>query len=198
MSQFSQKYYKHYRIEKKEVVDNVGFFVWFREESLTGSILRWLLILLLFSLLLLLMRQMFSCNTPNTPVVSVLKQATTSNTTAQESPKETVAEPDKYMLEEKIPTHVLPELSKILPKEEVTLEQYMYYVNDTKMGYPDYVDQQTNRIIKEKKPNCEKLDCPVSGIKQKDKKNYAIWLSELSQSEYKATDTPKGFKVTKP
>lgn len=197
MSQFSQKYYKHYRIEKKEVVDDVGFFAWFREESLTGSILRWLLILLLFSILLLLMREIFSCNTPNNPAVSTLKQVPTTNETVQESPKETLAEPDKYTLEEKIPTHILPELSKILPNEEVTLEQYMYYVNDTKTGYPDYIDQQTNRIIKEKKPNCETLDCPVNAISQKDKENYAAWLSELSHSEFKVINTSKGFKVEK-
>lgn len=217
MSQFSQKYYKHYITKKEDIVEERSYYSWFTTDSLTNTILKWLLILLLFALLLFLLKQLLNCNSfSSSPSLSL--QSTQVKTTAvgpiqqEEKPQEENSQEEKsqedqslektlqeeytyYTLEEKIPIHVLPELSKIIPKEEVTLEQYMYYVNDTKEGYPDYVDPATNRIIKEKKPKCEKLDCPVTHITQTDKINYTQWLSELSQSKYKFTDSQNGFRV---
>jgi len=108
-----------------------------------------------------------------------------------------VNKPMHYTLEDKIPKKVLPKFSQLVPKEEVKLSDYMYYVNDTGEGYPKFVDKKTNRIIKEYKPTCATLECPISGITPKDKEDYLQWLNEMSDTKYEAVTTDKGFLVKK-
>jgi len=183
MSQFSQKYYKHYFIEKKREVNLTGFDFWIWSDRY-----KFFEILVILLLLLILFCVCTQClhktelSVPRQQQHSIVTTATTTLSTI-------------ITLEEKLPKQVLPELSKLIPKKEVTLEEYMYYVNDTKQGYPNYVDANTNRMIKEKRPSCRGVECPVSGISKQNKLEYAKWLSEQSGVEYKVVETSKGFLI---
>jgi len=210
MSQFSQKYYKHYFVPKKRELkeDEFEFWAWSRTYRFFEIIIILLLLLILFCVCF---KSAQNRATPMTTssysqvssaAVEVPK-ISLSNTKEKKEPKEekTQKKPQEQVqtksltLEDKIPKRVLPELSKLIPKKEVTLEQYMYYVNDTNEGFPSYVDKSTNRIIKEKKPSCATLDCPVSGITKADKNAYAEWLSEQGSVKYKVLESGSSFKV---
>ena len=98
-------------------------------------------------------------------------------------------------LEEKIPKRVLPHYGRLIPHGKVTLEKYMYFANDTKGNYPPYVDKATNRFIKELRPSCKTLDCPVVGLSQKDKDAYKSWISTLSSKNYKVVNDGDKFEL---
>jgi hypothetical protein len=98
-------------------------------------------------------------------------------------------------LEEKIPKRVLPQYGRLIPHGKVTLEKYMYFANDTKGNYPSYVDKATNRFIKELRPSCKTLDCPVVGLSQKNKAAYRNWISTLSSKNYKVVDDGDNFEL---
>ena len=195
MSQFSQKYYKHYFVRKKREVEpsEFDFWVWSSRYKLFEIIVICLLLLILFCVCRECNQAKVSAGVQQQAMLQTVTSVPSSPTTPSSIPMQSRAE--VFTLQEKIPTQVLPELSKLIPKEEVTLEEYMYYVNDTKQGYPSYVDAKTNRMIKEKRPSCQGMECPVSGITQADKQEYAQWLSEQSGVEYKVAETPKGFLI---
>jgi hypothetical protein len=50
-------------------------------------------------------------------------------------------------------------------------------------------------MIKEYKPVCSRMDCPVSGISAENKVAYINWLNTMSNKTCKLQDTDKGFKV---
>lgn len=191
MSQFSQKYYKHYFIAKKREVQSseFDFWIWSSRYKFFEIIVILLLLLILFCVCSDCLHKKELPMPTQKHTTEALESTTLSTITLR--PKL----PSSETFEEKLPKQVLPELSKLIPKEEVTLEKYMYYVNDTKQGYPNYVDAKTNRMIKEKRPSCKGVECPVSGITQADKQDYAQWLSEQSGVEYKVTETSKGFLI---
>ena len=195
MSQFSQKYYKHY-IVKDDAVEVISF--WMRTRVLQGTILS--LLLLLF-LALLLFCTKCGCATHTTQTRKIQEKETITvvhpkiKKVEKKSEKTEQKESPKLTLEEKLPKRVLPQADKLLPKEEVSIEDYMYFVNDTKNGYPKFVDVETNRMIKEYKPTCSKLDCPISGVSKENQKAYIDWLNTMSDKEYKIQETDKGFRV---
>ncbi|MDF1878140.1 SUMF1/EgtB/PvdO family nonheme iron enzyme [Sulfurimonas sp. SAG-AH-194-C20] len=197
MSQFSQKYYKHYFVGKKKEVESIefDFWVWSNRYKFFEIIVILLLLLILFCVCT-------RCVEPShrsisfgmdTPDVSLASQQHDMKRNEPPVPKKKAP---LLTLEEKIPKLVLPELSKLIPKKEVTLQEYMYYVNDTNKGFPSYIDAQTNRMIKEKRPSCKGVECPVRGISQEDKQAYAEWLSEQGSAKYKVVETSKGFFIS--
>lgn len=197
MSQFSQKYYKHYIVKGSDEIVEVSF--WHRI-----GVLQAIILLLLFLLLILLLFVCSKCNCfiqNRTDVMTQKRFNTEILSTSQEEKeqiprkKEQSQQTKTLTLQEKIPKQVLPDISQLVPKSEVTLEEYMYYVNDTSNGYPKYVDKSSNRIIKEYKPPCARPDCPVSGISQEEKMNYVNWLNEMGETKYKIKETGKGFRV---
>jgi len=164
MSQFSQKYYKHYFVPKKRELkeDEFEFWAWSRTYRFFEIIIILLLLLILFCVCSQCTQNRAtpmatsSYTQVSSAVVEVPKMSLSNAKEKKEPKKEkTQKKPQEQVqtksvtLEDKIPKRVLPELSKLIPKKEVTLEQYMYYVNDTNEGFPSYVDKSTNRIIKE-------------------------------------------------
>jgi hypothetical protein len=189
MSQFSQKYYKHFIVEDNNIVE-VSFW---KRVGILQSIIGFLLFLLFALLLLVCITCHCSLHNSNDNCITQLPVSTITY-----KPKKTNLTEEKKVeitLEEKIPKKVLPKLSELIPKREVTLEDYMYFVNDTKSNYPKYIDPATNRMIKEYRPICSRLDCPVSEISAENKVAYIDWLNTMSNKTYKLNDTDKGFKV---
>lgn len=203
MSQFSQKYYKHYFVGKKREVESTefDFWVWSNRYKFFEIIVILLLLLILFCVCTQCSQtsQTQMLNKDYTQRSISFGMDITAATDVKDVGDESLVPKEKVpalTLEEKIPQLVLPELSKLIPKKEVTLEEYMYYVNDTKQGFPSYVDEKTNRMIKEKRPSCKGVECPVSGISQEDKQAYSQWLSERGSVKYKVVETSKGFFIS--
>ena len=205
MSQFSQKYYKHYHVgKKKEVVsDEFDFWEWSRKYRFFEMIIIFLLLLILFCLCYRypVSQQgmlVYKAQTSNIQDIKVDETIHKNDSKEEQKLKEEQRQKKQEQaltLQEKIPKRVLPELSKLIPKKEVTLEEYMYYVNDTKQGYPNYVDSSTNRMIKERRGSCKTVECSVSAITQEDKAQYAQWLSEQGSINYRVVDNGSSFRV---
>lgn len=200
MSQFSQKYYKHYFVGRKKDLESTefDFWVWSSRYKFFEIIVILLLLLILFCVCSQcsqdrgssVSKQQLSMQTVSSVPLSPITLKSKMQSSKFEEKEQTLT------LQEKLPKLVLPELSKLIPKKEVTLEEYMYYVNDTNKGFPSYVDNKTNRMIKEKRPNCKSVECPVSGISKADKQAYSQWLSEQSGVAYTLVETSKGFFIS--
>jgi len=202
MSQFSQKYYKHFVNKKAEVVEEVEYYTWYSRINWLDLLFKLLVIALLLFCIFSNRSAYFGSNsTVSTPTLAQVPKNAPLEVSQVEVQLENETEQNSELtyknltLENKIPKHILPELSKIISQKEVTLEQYMYYANDTNQGYPSYIDKITNRVIKERKPKCAELECPVVGVSEQDKHNYAKWISELSQKEYVAKSSSIGFMI---
>jgi len=185
MSQFSQKYYKHYKIEKKDdevLPQEFEFWVWTRDYRIFELIIIALLLLILF------------CVCQKKSIVAPLHTVVQTQQHIQSTQKDAVITKVEQnasvaVLQEKIPHLVLPDLENIVPKGIVSLQDYMYFAYDTDENYPNFIDPQTGRIIKEKRPKCVKPECPVTQITQKDKEAYVQWLAEMTNKEFTLTNT---------
>jgi len=191
MSQFSQKYYKHYKIEKKDdevLPQEFEFWVWTRDYRIFELIIIALLLLILF------------CVCQKKSVVAPLHSVVQTQRHIQKTQEDKVRTKVEQnasvtVLQEKIPHLVLPDLENIVPKGIVSLQDYMYFVYDTNANYPIFIDPQTGRIIKDKRPQCVQPECPVTQITQKDKEAYMQWLAEMTNKEFTLTNTKNGFIV---
>ena len=209
MSQFSQKYYKHYYVSKKrdvlkevDIEEKRGFWYWTRHYRIFEIIIIFLLLLILYCLCIRggigLGLGGFSLGS-GLPYGGVSTQTTQSTQHKSIQKEEQRANTNVVSLGEKYPTKVLPDAQKLIPKgdTEVTLDDYMYYVNDTKQGYPKFIDPKTNRLIKDKKPPCYEPQCPINAISKQNQQDYANWLSSLTQQSYSVEQTSNGFKLLK-
>ena len=198
MSQFPKKYYRHFYVSdappaKKEDDETVWLRWWARgwvRCTLFGSFAG----IVTSALLWLLLPRLFI---PAVSAAGHVPQVVSTAPVAAEKDEKSAASSSAAARElgARLPVTVLPPLQRLLPENEVTLGQYMYYVNDTRRGFPDFVDPDTNRIIVGKAPECARLDCPVTGIGESDKRAYARWLEALSGETFRVVDTPAGFRV---
>lgn len=87
------------------------------------------------------------------------------------------------------PKKVLP--SSLLPTKTTTLdnhlvygpvsiEEYLYFVRESGVPYPHFIDSKTNDLVVENAPECYKLDCPIYDVEGLNKKFYALWLTQES------------------
>jgi hypothetical protein len=97
----------------------------------------------------------------------------------------------------KYSTRVVPEADQLIPSgnSNVTIEEYMYYAHETGEGYPDFIDATTSRAITSRQPECYTPSCPVVGITQRDKENYAAWLEKVTHGDYEIIDRADGFRL---
>jgi len=194
MSQFSQKYYKHFKIEpqtKKPTSQEevFTFWVWSRQYRIFEIIVILLLLLILFCI----------CNTSTkTTVIKEITPVVTTVSTVnskQNIEKNTTVPKKTFTLEEKIPHLVLPDTHEIIPSGTVTLQDYMYFAYDTDSQYPNFIDPGTKRVIKEKKPKCATLDCPITKLSQQNRQAYLQWLETMTNKKLRIEETNDGFKI---
>lgn len=98
-----------------------------------------------------------------------------------QTPKQHQKSQDKT-LGEAYPKKVLP--SSVLPSGVITIEDYLYFADDTGEHYPNFIDPATHRLIKEKAPQCYKPECPLQeGIDIQSLDAYVKWASEQSHEK---------------
>ncbi len=186
MSQFSQKYHNlNYKrnstsIDKDEKVIWEFWHKWgLFEYAVIG-------LLLLILLCLCTMKSDFI----STPLQKTQDALQTPQTKIKELTKNT--QKGELLLGEKYPQKILPD--SILPQESrlhsqkvygpVTIEDYLYFVDATDTSYPDFIDEASGRVIKNKAPACFKPECPLKA----DTGNiflsaYRAWASQQSQKD---------------
>jgi len=223
MSQFEQKYYKHYHVKSPKKIEIASekyvwdFWSWSKHY-------RFFEILIILLLLLILLCLCFRCGgsmgvsgsttlsmpSLSVPVVGVGGMALSGNaggvigdevispagggSDTQGSQKNSEKQEKLGM---KYSTRVVPEADQLIPSgnSNVTIEEYMYYAHETGEGYPNFIDATTSRAITSKQPECYTPSCPVVGITQSDKENYVAWLEKVTHGDYEIVNMADGFRL---
>jgi len=104
------------------------------------------------------------------------------------SVKKEIKTPDFDLSNPSYPAHVLPE-NPLPPKTmvkgkevygPVSLQDYLYFADETGAAYPDYVDAKTKQLIKAKAGECHSFDCPLHGIPKEQLETYLKWVNLYS------------------
>jgi len=211
MSQFEQKYYKHYRIKPKKLtaedeVEYFEFWSWSRQYRLFEIIV----ILLLTAILLCLCLKCGGISTPGISSNTSLTMPSLSrgdkdiggdfpSVSGIKSKDQSLDKVQTKELGLRYPVKVLPDTQKLTPANDkmVSIKDYMYYVHETKNGYPNFIDKETSRLILSKKPTCYKAECPVIGINKEDKLAYVSWLESITHERYTIKSQKTGFYLFK-
>ena len=193
MSQFEQKYYKHYHVKSEQTPpheESFDFFVWTRKYRVFEMII-------ILLLLLILLCMCFKTGPLTNSAISFPSVSSYS---------EGIQRPDTYVqgdgssptLGFKYSKKVLPPSDQLVNKggQSISLGQYMYFAHEKEGSYPDFIDPTTNRVIEEKKPSCFTPECPATGISQEDKEAYALWVEGMTHTSYAIKNTSKGFSLT--
>ena len=224
MSQFEQKYYKHYHVKSPKKIDlpseeyTWDFWSWSKRYRLFE-------ILVVLLLLLILLCLCFRCSgnvgvgssvampSLSVPVVGVggVGGMALAGTTGGVIGDEVISpaggssgtqgklkhSEKQEKLGMKYSTRVVPEARQLAPSgnSNVTIEEYMYYAHETGEGYPNFIDATTSRAITSKQPECYTLSCPVIGITQSDKENYVTWLEKVTHGNYEIINMADGFRL---
>jgi len=210
MSQFSYKYYRHNytKNEKqgmgKHTFDDSKWTFW-----RIWGLYEWLTLLALLAIAFLLFTLLsgkqgsMSISEPSySPSPTYKKDNTKNHTVKQQTvgnnalPTALTVSENKKGLEKKKNTSVYHYPKKVLPATllpaksmslndqlmhgPVSIEEYLYFVRESGVPYPYFIDSRTDDLIVEKAPECYTLDCPIYGMESLHKKFYALWLSNES------------------
>lgn len=173
MSQFSRKYYnldyKRNEVEKFTAQEEGVWEFW----RVWGLFEYSVIALLIAILLCVCFKDNGATNTTTQKIIY------TPTPVKSVEPKE-VMQQTHQTLGEAYPKKVLP--SSVVPKGAVTIEDYLYFADDTQAHYPDFIDPATHRLIKEKAPKCYKPECPLQdGVSVESLNAYTRWVSQQSQ-----------------
>jgi len=208
MAQFGNKYSRHYHVGDKNTrlqdsyaeEEEWWFYSWSSRYRLFEIIVIILLLLILFCVCRNSMGNSSSVisvpgtsiSTPQIQMPSLEIPSPSINTVSAK--KETQ---EMLLLEEVYVQRVLPPSSELLPvfdetsgkaKRVVSIDDYMYYVNDTKQDYPDFIDPQSLRVIKSKAPECYKPECAIKNLSLKQQNNYLEWINNVTQRQFSLQD----------
>jgi len=118
----------------------------------------------------------------NTPVSSAVKEK--NKTAAKKN------DSSSYHYAKKVlPKSLLPINSKRvdgkLSYRPVTIDEYLYFVRETGVPYPNFIDAKPNNLIEVKAPKCYEVDCAIVGVDSLNKSFYALWLGNTIRKELK-------------
>ena len=94
------------------------------------------------------------------------------------------AKPLYHYTKKVLPASVLPlqrtEYNGQTAYGPVSIEEYMYFIRETAVTYPDFIDAKTDNLIEAKAPKCYMPECTIYNIQNLHKRFYAQWLSQAS------------------
>ncbi len=208
MSQFSYKYYRH-NYSKNETQELKGNA--FDDRSWTfwrvWGIYEWLTLLALFAIAVLLFFLLSNSNhtreivhtsyvTPSEHVlparvhtVSPVATSAIEQVNEKSSPLKEMEKKSLYHYAKKVlPASPLPVQRVMLNGKAgygpVSIDEYLYFVRETSIPYPNFIDSKTSNLMVNKAPKCYTSDCVVYGIENLQKEFYAIWISQITGHKF--------------
>ncbi len=195
MSQFTQKYYKQNYTPSNEKV-----WVWefWRRWGLYEYLVLFLLILIL---LCVCTKTGSGHDTANTN--AALHTATVNSGKTVRSPSDKPKDERPELATRSYPVKVLP--SDPLPKKRVTtkegqtlygpvtIEEYLYFADDTQSHYPEFMDPLSRHVYLRKSPQCARLSCPIKGLRPVDEQAYLEWVNRQSKKEMVLKKNSDGY-----
>jgi hypothetical protein len=193
MSQFDQKFYRHFprpytpegteETPQNEADETVTTTTWWEWRERSGTALAgWVTALILLAVLLLTR----GCGGMSHYAAALLPtgaSASSSSARAAGAAASGVSYPDL----------ILPDAAQLAPEpgEPVTLRHYLYFAREHGGDLPSYIDPDGYRLIAEKAPECAELSCPVTGVSPDAMRRYTDWLADMGRPGLEAVAVGK-------
>ena len=193
MSQFDNKFTRHYHTPKESRGDEV--VEWTIRDYIKNYYLFEIAVILLLLLILFCICTQKSCSKNSTPTEAT-KQTKVFTPTPTKSEKE-VPKSESILLGKKYPEYVLPSLKELLPTvdEPLSIQKYMYFVHDTQSNYPNFIDAKTSRYILSKKPECYTEECSIASLTKENQKAYIEWLEKMTKEHFSIQKRDKYYYI---
>jgi len=194
MSQFSHKYYNenYGRLQKDKWI----WEVWSR-----WGLFEYLVIFLLGAILYFVAFASYEKEkTPQYRESQKVAPNITPATVASKVEQTKLHLNDIYYPKKVLPKNPLPSKTLLDGKEAygpLTIEEYLYFADDTGGDYPAFIDRNSRYGIVEKMPKCAKQECPMTTLSPKSKDAYESWISKQTSQELHLKSTKDGYFLVK-